>query len=48
MNKCEGFLKENDEHSTGDAVVVELVVLHVCLLGKYERRVFKTYTNISY
>lgn len=42
MYESEGFFEENNEHATGNAVVVELIVVHVCLLGEYERRMFES------
>lgn len=40
--ESEGFFEENNEHATWNAVVVELIVVHVCLLGEYERRMFES------
>ena len=45
MDQSECFLQENYEHSAGNPILIKSVFMHVCLLRKHERRVFKAYTD---
>lgn len=45
MDQSESFLKENYEHSARYPVLIKAVFVHICLLCKHERRVFKACTK---
>ena len=42
VDEGQGFLQKDDEHATGDPIVIKTILIHVCFLRKHERRVRKT------
>ena len=45
VDQSEGLLKEDNEHAAGNTVLIKAVFVHVRLLRKDERRVFKACTS---
>ena len=45
VDQSQRFLKEDNEHSAGNPVLIKAVFVHVRLLREDERRVFKAYRD---